>query len=182
MSVMPGHMTKRPVLDRIDKLSKDKLKFDAAIIDLKALPWNVRADDLIKYGKDHGLIKTTDPAEENHLKNHWFTNWWPQCQPTPPLILRGLLMAFDLSQTHVKPLDCYWCCAGDAFEFVAMRSDQQITVIITTPPPPGQHPTAFPHKEDIWMVKTAKPGDGELVESDANGIYTVQLRTDDDLP
>jgi hypothetical protein len=182
MSVMPGHMTKRPVLDRIDKLSKDKPKFDAAIIALDALDPYVSADDLIKYGKNHGLISTTNAAEENHLKNHWFTNWWPQCQPTPPLIRRGLLKAFELSQTYAVPLDCYWCCAGHAFEFVAMRSDQQITVIITTPPPPSQYPTSFPDMEDIWMVKTEKPEDGELVESDLNGIYTVQLRTDDTLP
>jgi hypothetical protein len=181
MSVMPGHMTKRPVLEKIDKLSKkSKAEVEAVRDALHDLPWNLSADELIKFGDDQGLIDTD--AERNHLKNHWFTNWWPQCQPTPPLIRRGLLMGLDLSLQYSVPLDCYWCCAGDAFEFVAMRSDQQITLIITTPPPPGQHPTSFPNKEDIWMVKTAKPGDGEQIDDDANGIYTVQLKTDDDLP
>ena len=181
MSVMPGHMTKRPVLQKLDDLSKgDPVKFEEARKDLDALPWNLSADQLIQFGDDHGLIQSD--AERNHLKNHWFTNWWPQCQPTPPLIRRGLLKAFDLSIDEKVPLDCYWCCAGDAFEVVVLLSDQQVTTIVTTPPPPGQHPTSFPDQEDIWMVKTAKPGDGELVESDADGIYTVRLKTDDTLP
>ena len=185
MSVMPGHMTKRPVLKRLDDLSKgDPVTFEQALKDLEALPWNVSAKQLIDFGKTHSLIVSTatNTAEEDHLRDHWFTNWWPQCQPTPPLIRRGLLKAFDLSIDRKVPLDCYWCCAGHDFEVVVLLSKQQVTTIITTPPPPGQHPTDFPHDEDIWMVKTAKPGDGEHVESDADGIYTVQLKTDNRLP
>ena len=98
------------------------------------------------------------------------------------IIMTVLVPAFLGVYMLSVPLDCYWCCAGDAFEFVVLQSDQQVTMIVTTPDPPGQHPTGFPHLEKIWMVKTATPGNGEKLEDGANGIFTIQLKTDDTLP
>lgn len=183
MSVMPGHLTKRPILKRLDELSKgDKQTFQNAYADLNALPWNLGPQDLITLGKKpaYAVFKTLN--EENHLSNHWFGNWWLAQQPTVPVIRRGLLKAFRLAIDHSKPLDCYWCCAGESFEVVCCLSDQQVTVIFTTPPPPGQHPTDFPDEENIWIVKRTATGPGEIEESGANGIYTVQLKTDNNLP
>ncbi len=180
MSTMPGAVAKPPILERLDKLSSDKSAFEDAFTDLKAtLPI---ANELIKWGKDHGLIQTK--AEEDHLRDHWFGTWWQNHKKKPEVVKHGLVKAFNLAVDQQKHFDCYWVCSADMFQLFSLLSPHQVTVLVFTPEPPYQTNTAFPDEEDIWLAKDKLLGSkaGEQLEADVDGVYVMRLLKNRNLP
>lgn len=180
MSVMPGAVAKPPMLEKLDNLSSKKDKFEQAFTALKGAPASV--DGIIAVARAHKII-TTD-AEEAHLRNHWFGDWWTNHTTKPAVIKHGLIKACDLAIKEQKLLDCYWVCSGDLFQVSSMTSPQQVTVMILTPPPPTSAITSFPDKEDIWIAKK-KPATvpaGQVEVSAGDGVHVVRLLKDENLP
>ncbi len=180
MGVMPANVAKGPILERIDELSNDKTRFEEAFAELKT------NSNLIDMGLKYQILK--QPKEEEHVKNLWFQNWWPQHQPLAPVARAGLLKAMELSINESKPLDCYWVCAGTHFELVTTLSEKQVTLLVLTPPPPVSYANFKYNKppdeyDPIWVTKHGSVGvcDGEVEEPQTDisvaGVVTTRLRT-----
>jgi hypothetical protein len=180
MSVMPGAVAKPPILEELDAISKDKTRFEAMFADLKNAPATV--DGIIKVAWNHQIIKTN--AEEQHLRNHWFGDWWQNHTKKPAVVKHGLLKACELAIDQQKALDGYWVCSGDLFQVFSTTSSQQVTVMVLTPPPPSVANTKYPDLEDIYAAKekppSLPPGQKEL--SAADGVHVVRFLKDESLP
>jgi hypothetical protein len=99
------------------------------------------------------------------MQTHWLGEWWPEHQPSEPIIRAGFAKAIYLSIETGYPLDCYWVCAGHHFEVQILLSRQQVTVLLSTPSPPISLST-FEREEDenIWVTRHASAGYNPLGE------------------
>lgn len=197
MGGMPGHIAKVPISKRIDDLSRDPVKRDAFLEDLK--DWKQDYFDVLV---KHGVLKRNDSRqsakkddEYQHYRKHWFNydhkGWWrdhPHVAHFERIHRQGMIEAFQEAQNRNLPIDTYWICFGPAkpvqcehverpiigpFEICVTWNENQITRIILTPGMPmDPDPDSLTAEEPFVVVKYGERGKGEdEVERNTKGQW-----------
>lgn len=183
MPDMPEAVSKGPILKRLDDASKDKAKLQALLTELLVDEENCDIPEILD------RLHMITPEEKTHLRDDWFTNWWPNSQPIQPIIARGMIVALETAIDKNLELDCYWVCStghhdsehhesmygsDGAIEVAVMWSDCHVTVLVHTPG--GGHNSI--QDEPLTVAEPIK-----IIARDSNqviGVFQPMARDDGD--
>jgi uncharacterized membrane protein len=144
-------ISKPPVLQRLDALSRNLLATEPFLKSLKTEP----GKSLVDIALAHKCIEN-NPDQAGCLRRFWFdreTGWWKDLPPSEPVLRKALIRAAELALEHKLPLDCYWVLGADQIKVAICKSEQQITVLFLSPTPPADAPTGrFQSRgPDVWL-------------------------------
>ena len=172
MGAMPSRIAKGPIFECIDGGSKDH---DWACRIHKALK-HQHKKSLTDIAVEYGCMSD---AEKQLLDQTWFSSWWKTIQPVEPTFREALCKAAELCCDLAIPVEVYWVCTPTVhFEVAVCLSDQQVTVVVSTPLPEASPPCT----EDEPIVvfrKTDASGNCKKREygPTSEGVYGIRLRT-----